>query len=51
MFEVYEEEFLRDIKEANLIAIQANETTDITCKSQFVIILRYIKEHKPFIVF
>ena len=47
MFEVHQEDLLRDIKEANFVAIQADETTDIICISQFVIILRYIKDQKP----
>ena len=47
MFEVYQEDLLRDLKETNFVAIQADETTDITCRSQFVIIFRFIKDHKP----
>jgi hypothetical protein len=47
MYKVYIEELINDIKAANYVSLQADETTDISCRSQFVIILRYIKGYKP----
>ena len=41
------EELKKDISAIDFVAVQANETTDITCCSQFVIILRFIKGCKP----
>ena len=29
------------------MSVQADETTDILCKSQFVIIVRFVKDFKP----
>lgn len=47
MYQVYIQESVKDINTATFVSVQADETTDIACKSQFVIILRYIKENKP----
>ena len=37
MYQVYIEELINDINTANYVSLQADET-DITCRSQFVII-------------
>jgi hypothetical protein len=47
MYQVYIEELTKDVNAANYVSLQADETTDITCQSHFVIILRYIKGNKP----
>lgn len=44
---VYLELIKNEIAETNFVAIQADETTDISCKSQLVVILRYIINNKP----
>lgn len=42
LFVVYREELEKDVKKKeDFVDIKADETTDITCKSQFVIILRF----------
>lgn len=43
MYQVYIEELIKEINDATFVSVQADETTDITCRSQFVIILRCIK--------
>ena len=43
MFEIYTHEITKEIKNARFICLEADETTDITCKSQFVIILCYMQ--------
>ncbi|XP_065643082.1 uncharacterized protein LOC136074671 [Hydra vulgaris] len=35
------------IDKAKFVSLQADETTDVSCRSQFVIILRYLKGYKP----
>ena len=44
---VYTEEITREIKNSSYVSVQADETTDISCKSQFVIIVRYVKDFEP----
>ena len=46
MLKVYTEEITRKIKNSGYVSVQADETTDISCKSQFVIIVRYVKDFK-----
>ena len=47
MLKVYTEEITREIKNFSCVSMQADETTDISCKSQFVIIVRYVKYFEP----
>ena len=47
MLEEYSEEITRKIKNSSYVSVQADETTDISCKFQFVIIVRYVKDFKP----
>ena len=47
MLKVYAEEITREIKNSSYVSVQADETTDISCKSQFVIIVRFVKDFKP----
>ena len=47
MLKVYTEEITRKIKNSSYVSVQADETTYILCKSQFVIIVRYVKDFKP----
>ncbi|GLV40251.1 hypothetical protein CBL_07153 [Carabus blaptoides fortunei] len=47
MYKVYIGEIKSEIDKANFGFLQADETTDISCRSQLVIILRYIKDSKP----
>ena len=42
MYAVYLDEITKEIDQANFISIQADETTDVACKCQVVIILRYL---------
>ena len=43
----YIQEITREIKNSRHVSVQADETTDISCKSQFVIIVRYMKVSEP----
>ena len=47
MLEVYTKEITREIKNSRYVSVQADQTIDISCKSQFVIIVRYVKNFKP----
>ena len=47
MLKVYTEEITRKIKNSSYVSVQADETTDISCKYQFVIIVRYVKDFEP----
>ena len=47
MLKVYTEEITRKIKNSSYVSVQADETTDISCKSQFVIIVHYVKDFEP----
>ena len=47
MLKVYTEEITREIKNSSYVSVQADETTNISCKSQFVIIVRYVKDFEP----
>jgi hypothetical protein len=47
MYEVYKQTLMEEIQNANIISIQADETTDISCMSQFVIFMRYVKRDFP----
>ncbi|KAK7878088.1 hypothetical protein WMY93_031235 [Mugilogobius chulae] len=42
IFEVYEKAIQDEISQAPFVAVQADETTDVACISQCVIVLRYI---------
>ncbi len=42
MNEVYREEIAKQVGETSFVTIQADETTDVSCKSQMVIVLRYM---------
>ena len=37
----------REIKNSSYVSVQADKTTDISCKSQFVIIVCYVKDFEP----
>jgi hypothetical protein len=43
MNEVYKRTLMEEIQNVNFVSIQADKTTDISCMSQFVILLRYVK--------
>ncbi len=47
MYSIYLNEIKNDIENVNFVSVQADETTDITCVSQFVILLRYVKNNRP----
>ena len=47
ILKVYTEEITWEIKNSSYVSVQADETTDISCKSQFVIIVRYVKDFEP----
>ena len=47
MLKVYTEEITREIKNSSYVSVQADETIDTSCKSQFVIIVRFVKDFKP----
>lgn len=47
MYEVYRETILKEIQDAKFVAVQADETTDISCMSQMVILLRYVIDSGP----
>lgn len=47
ILDVYKEDLKKDIAAAKFVSIQADETTDISNSSQFVIILRFLKDDKP----
>jgi hypothetical protein len=36
---------MNDLKSAKFVSIQADETTDVSCKSQMIIILRYVVDN------
>ncbi|XP_063046928.1 zinc finger MYM-type protein 1-like [Engraulis encrasicolus] len=42
MFSVVREQILKEVKDSDFIAIQADETTDISTVTQLVLVLRYI---------
>lgn len=42
MLEVYKVELVKDIKTANFIALEADETTDTSNQQQMVVIIRYV---------
>ena len=42
MFEVYRCEVAKQLRDTQFVAVQADETTDASCKSQMVIVLRYM---------
>lgn len=42
MYDVYREEISKQVDNTSFVAVQADETTDVSCKSQMVIVLRYI---------
>jgi hypothetical protein len=47
MYEVYKQTLMEEIQNANFVSIQADETTDISGMSQFVMLLRYVKRDGP----
>ncbi|KAL7405711.1 hypothetical protein ABVT39_006150 [Epinephelus coioides] len=42
MYEVYRDEIAKQVDKTSFVAIQADETTDVSCKSQMVVVLRYM---------
>ena len=44
MYQVYLEQVATEIESAKFIGIQADETTDVSCKGQVVVIIRYTLE-------
>jgi hypothetical protein len=44
---VYKQILMNEIQNANSVLIQADEMTDISCMSQFVILLRCVKCNSP----
>jgi hypothetical protein len=47
MLEVCHEEIIIEINKASCLAIMVDETTDVTARSQLVIIVRYIRDGEP----
>ena len=47
ILKVYTEKITREIKNSSYVSVQADETTDISRKSQFVIIVCFVKDFKP----
>ena len=47
MLKLYTEEITKEIKNTSYVSVQVDETIDISCKSQFVIIVRFVKDFKP----
>ena len=47
MLKIYTEEITMEIKNSSYVSVQADKTTDISCKSQFVIVVRYVKDFEP----
>jgi hypothetical protein len=47
MNKIYKQTLMEEIQNANFLSIQADKTTDISCMSQFVILLRYVKRDGP----
>jgi hypothetical protein len=47
MYEVYKQTLMEEIQNANILSIQADKSTDISCMSQFVILLRYVTRDGP----
>ncbi|XP_053269531.1 zinc finger MYM-type protein 1 [Pleuronectes platessa] len=45
MYEVYRCELAKQLRDTQFVAVQADETTDASCKSQMVIILRYMVDN------
>lgn len=44
ILEVCHEEINKEVKKASFLAVMADETTDVTSKTQLVVILRYIRD-------
>ncbi|KAJ9581626.1 hypothetical protein L9F63_023209 [Diploptera punctata] len=47
MLEVYHDEVTKEINSVNYIAVIADDTTDISCQFQLIMILRYVIGAKP----
>jgi hypothetical protein len=47
MYDVYKQTLMEEIQNVNFVSIEADDTTDISCMSQFVILLRYVKRDGP----
>ncbi|KAM4557752.1 zinc finger MYM-type protein 1-like [Odontesthes bonariensis] len=45
MYEVYRCEVAKQVQATQFVAVQADETTDVSCKSQMVIVLRYMVDN------
>ena len=45
MYEVYRREVAKQLRNTQFVAVQAEETTDASCKSQMVIVLRYMVDN------
>ena len=45
MYEVYRCEVAKQLRDTQFVAVQADETTDASCKSQMVIVLRYMVDN------
>ena len=41
MYEAYSKDIAKEVSEIHFASVQAEETTDISCKSQTVIVLSY----------
>ena len=46
MFSIYRKEVEKEVQEASFVSIQADDTTDVSCVTQSVLILRYMKNKK-----
>jgi Domain of unknown function (DUF4371) len=47
MYDIYIDELQKEIAESSFVAVQSDDTSDIACKSQCVIVLRYMKGNLP----
>ncbi|XP_012944583.1 uncharacterized protein LOC101847770 [Aplysia californica] len=47
IYEVYIEDMKEKLHAARYVAVEVDDTTDVTCKSQFAIILRYVENCAP----
>jgi hypothetical protein len=47
IYAVYKETVQQEIQNAKYVAVQADETSDVSCMSQLVILLRYVNSSGP----
>ena len=47
MYYGFLEDLIKDLNESNYVSVEADETTDVACKSQFARVQRYVKGTKP----